>query len=181
MMQSTSASMARPSSPLKNSHGPSLIGGGGFPAFGAQGNLPAIVAALTVVALNSSMAVPARNSLRRRPIIVGVPCFIFSSSSVHRAGTSMSFRRSETPPRRSRPASIGHDRQQLPVNTSPTLNARLLVVRSQIDRVFHEAGAFPKKHGADCCEQAAESRGKSPVSRTRCSAQRCCAASGARD
>ncbi|WP_249156366.1 hypothetical protein [Bradyrhizobium japonicum] len=83
--------MALPSSPLKNSHGPSLIGGGGFPAFGAQGNLPAIVAALTVVALNSSKAVPARNSLRRRPIIVSVPCFIFSSASVHRAGTSMSF------------------------------------------------------------------------------------------
>jgi hypothetical protein len=74
--------MALPSSPLKNSHGPTLIGGGGFPALGTQGNLPAIVAALTVVALNSSMAVPARNSLRRRAIVAGFACLICSSLSV---------------------------------------------------------------------------------------------------
>ncbi|AHY49951.1 hypothetical protein BJS_02792 [Bradyrhizobium japonicum SEMIA 5079] len=37
------------------------------------------------------------------------------------------------------------------MNTSRTLHRWLLVVRSQIDRVFHEAGAFRKKHGADCC------------------------------
>jgi hypothetical protein len=68
-MQSASASMVRPSAPLKNCHGPSLKGDGGLPAFGTQGSRPAIVTALTLVEVNRSIAVPIRKSLRRTLLI----------------------------------------------------------------------------------------------------------------
>jgi hypothetical protein len=45
MMRSAKASMARPSSGVKNSQGPILAATGGLPPFGSQGSAPEIVLA----------------------------------------------------------------------------------------------------------------------------------------
>src|SRR5215469_3354425 len=58
MMRSAIASSARPSSALKNCHGPALTGTGGLPAFGTQGRRPSIVSAGVAVAAASNNAVP---------------------------------------------------------------------------------------------------------------------------
>ena len=63
--QSAIASTVRPSSPVKNSHGPNLAAAGGAPALGVHGICPEMVAAPTFVAPNSNIAVPARNSRLR--------------------------------------------------------------------------------------------------------------------
>src|SRR5262245_52990480 len=45
MIRSASASIARPSSAVKNCQGPGLAATGGFPAFGSQGRVPTITRA----------------------------------------------------------------------------------------------------------------------------------------
>src|ERR1700761_6821206 len=45
MIRSASASMARPSSVVKNSQGPSFAADGGLPPFGSQGSAPEMVRA----------------------------------------------------------------------------------------------------------------------------------------
>jgi hypothetical protein len=64
-MRSAKASIARPCSGVKNSHGPSLAATGGFPPFGSQGSAPAMVLAVDrgLVAITKA-AVDRRTDLR---------------------------------------------------------------------------------------------------------------------
>src|ERR1700709_787464 len=65
MIRSAHAPMAGPSSPLKNSHGPSLAATGGLPPFGSHGSAPAMVLAVDrgLVAIRRA-AVDRRRDLR---------------------------------------------------------------------------------------------------------------------
>src|SRR5271155_5168018 len=65
MIRSAKASMARPSSGVKNTQGPSLTATGGLPPFGSHGSAPAIVLAVDRELVDiSSAAVDRRRDLR---------------------------------------------------------------------------------------------------------------------
>jgi hypothetical protein len=68
MMRSTMASTARPSGPVKKTHGPGLTGTGGLPAFGAQGRRSAMTAASADKPPSNQNAVPANKCRRLTPM-----------------------------------------------------------------------------------------------------------------